>query len=102
EIFDPLWCAPRPPEDVERELRGERIERIERRGKYLVMELDDERFLVMHLRMTGNFLWVPSDDDVPGRPYLRVRLTLDDDHHLLFVDLRRFGTGIVIDGRSTL
>jgi formamidopyrimidine-DNA glycosylase len=102
EILDPLWCAPRPPEEVECDLRGELIEGLERRGKYLVMSLEDERFLVMHLRMTGNFLWVAAEDDPPGRPYLRVRLTLDDDHRLLFVDLRRFGTGLVIDGREQL
>lgn len=101
-VLDPLWCAPRAPEEVEHDLRGELIERLERRGKYLVLELEAERFLVMHLRMTGNFLWVPLEDDVPGRPHLRVRLTLDDGHRLLFVDQRRFGTGVVIDGRAAL
>jgi formamidopyrimidine-DNA glycosylase len=56
----------------------------------------------MHLRMTGNFLWVPEDGDQPGRAHLRVRLMLDDGNRLLFVDQRRFGTGIVIDGREAL
>jgi formamidopyrimidine-DNA glycosylase len=102
EVFDPLWCAPRAPEEIERDLRGERIESLGRRGKYLLMELEGERFLVMHLRMTGNLLWVPADGDTSGRLYLRVRLVLDDDHRLLFVDLRRFGTGLVIDGRPQL
>jgi formamidopyrimidine-DNA glycosylase len=83
-------------------LRGERIAALGRRGKYLVMELEDGRFLLMHLRMTGNLLWVSADDDTPGRPYLRVRLMLDDGNRLLFVDLRRFGTGVVIDGRDEL
>jgi formamidopyrimidine-DNA glycosylase len=102
EVFDPLWCAPRASEDVEADLRGERISSLGRRGKYLLMELEDERFLVMHLRMTGNLLWVPGPDDVAGRPHLRVRLVLDDGNRLLFVDLRRFGTGLVIDGRARL
>ena len=31
-----------------------------------------------------------------------VRLTLDDGHRLLFVDQRRFGTGVVIDGHDAL
>ena len=56
----------------------------------------------MHLRMTGNLLWVAADDESPGRPHLRVRLVLDDGSRLLFIDLRRFGTGIVIDGRDEL
>jgi formamidopyrimidine-DNA glycosylase len=102
EVLDPLWCAPRAPAEVEADLRGERIASLGRRGKYLVMELEDERFLVMHLRMTGNFLWVSGHDDEPGRAHLRVRLVLDDGNRLLFVDQRRFGTGIVIDGRAEL
>jgi formamidopyrimidine-DNA glycosylase len=102
EVLDPLWSAPRAPEEVEIALRGERIVSLGRRGKYLVMELEDERFLVMHLRMTGNLLWVSRTDDVAGRPHLRVRLALDDGNRLLFVDQRRFGTGVVIDGREEL
>jgi formamidopyrimidine-DNA glycosylase len=102
EIFDPLWCAPRAPADVEADLRGELITSIGRRGKYLILAFESERFCVMHLRMTGNLLWVAEQDDVQGRPYLRVRLVLDDGNRLLFVDLRRFGTGVVIDGRERL
>ena len=69
-MLDPLWCAPRAPEEVEADLRGERIAALGRRGKYLVLELEDERFLVMHLRMTGNLLWVdPTEDDAgPSAP----------------------------------
>ena len=102
QIFDPLWCAPRAPEEAEADLRGERITSLVRRGKYLILAFEDDRFCVMHLRMTGNLLWVAEADDFLGRPYLRVRLVLDDGHRLLFVDLRRFGTGIVIDGGSRL
>ena len=52
--------------------------------------------------MTGNLLWVPRATTTRPRPHLRVRLTLDDGHRLLFVDQRRFGTGVVIDGAPTL
>jgi formamidopyrimidine-DNA glycosylase len=102
EVIDPLWSAPRAPEEVETALRGERIASLGRRGKYLVMELEEERFLIMHLRMTGNFLWVSAEEDLPGRLHLRVRLALDDGNRLLFVDQRRFGTGVVIDGSGEL
>lgn len=101
QVLDPLWCAPRRPAEVEALLRGRRIEGVGRRGKYLVVELDGERFLVMHLRMTGNLLWFdPYDEEEP--PYLRVRLVLDGGERILFTDLRRFGTGIVLDGRDEL
>jgi formamidopyrimidine-DNA glycosylase len=100
QVLDPLWCAPADPRGVERALRGRQIERLGRRGKYLLLELEEERFCVMHLRMTGNLLWTSPHDDEP--PYLRVRFVLDGGERLLFCDLRRFGTGIVIDGAEAL
>jgi formamidopyrimidine-DNA glycosylase len=102
QIQDPLWCAPVPSPDVEVALSGRCIERLRRRGKHLIADLDEDRYLVMHLRMTGNLLWVAAEDDSPGRPYLRVRLVLDDGHRVLFTDQRRFGTGLVIDGHELL
>jgi formamidopyrimidine-DNA glycosylase len=100
EVLDSLWCAPTDPAEVEAALLDRRILALQRRGKYLLMELEGERFLVMHLRMTGNLLWIDDASDEP--PYLRVRLSLQDSGRILFVDLRRFGTGIVLDGRPAL
>jgi formamidopyrimidine-DNA glycosylase len=100
EVLDPPWCAPRAPGEIEKALRGRRIRAVGRRGKYLVMELDQERFLVMHLRMTGNLLWTGPGETPDEQRYLRFRMILDDGARILFVDQRRFGTGIVIEGRD--
>ena len=100
EILDPRWCEPAPPDEVAQALEGRRIERLDRRGKWLVMELADEIHLVMHLRMTGNLLLVPPRDT--ARRFLRVRMDLDDGRHLLFCDARRFGTGVVLLGHEAL
>ncbi|HKN93478.1 MAG TPA: bifunctional DNA-formamidopyrimidine glycosylase/DNA-(apurinic or apyrimidinic site) lyase [Thermoleophilaceae bacterium] len=102
EVLDARWCEPAPPEEVADAVRGRRIERLSRRGKYLIWELEDEVYIAMHLRMTGNLLVVPADDDSPERPHLRVRLVLDDGARVLFVDVRRFGTGIVLLGEAAL
>jgi formamidopyrimidine-DNA glycosylase len=99
QVLDPLWCAPRPPAEVEEALRGRGIVATSRRGKYLVLELEAEGFLVMHLRMTGNVLWIHRNEQ-GERPYLRFRIVLGDGSRVLFTDVRRFGTGIVIEGRS--
>ncbi|MDX6639303.1 MAG: formamidopyrimidine-DNA glycosylase [Solirubrobacteraceae bacterium] len=89
EILDPRWTAPLAPEAVADAVGGRRIERLSRRGKYLVVELADEVFLLVHLRMTGTLLYDPP----LGAPYARVVFALDDGHELRFCDPRRFGTG---------
>jgi formamidopyrimidine-DNA glycosylase len=98
QVLDPRWCEPAAPGEVEAAVSGRRVDRMGRRGKYLVLELEDEVFLVMHLRMTGTLLLVPEAEDTPARPHLRVRLRLDSGMRVLFCDVRRFGTGVVLLG----
>jgi formamidopyrimidine-DNA glycosylase len=100
EVRDPRWCDPAPPEAVSDALNGRLIERLGRRGKYLVVTFEDDVHLVMHLRMTGNLLLVPTDAEEPE--HLRVIMDLDDGKRLLFVDVRRFGTGDVLLGSAAL
>jgi formamidopyrimidine-DNA glycosylase len=89
EISDPRWCEPLPPAALVDALAGRRVERLGRRGKYLLWEAEDDVTLLMHLRMTGTLLYDAPD----GTPYRRVLMTLDDGHTLSFCDPRRFGTG---------
>jgi formamidopyrimidine-DNA glycosylase len=100
EVRDPRWSMPAPPEAVEDALRGREVERVWRRGKYLVLSLEDDVHLVMHLRMTGNLLLDDGDSEDPA--HLRVALHLDDGRRLLFVDVRRFGTGDVLLGSDAV
>jgi formamidopyrimidine-DNA glycosylase len=95
EILDPRWCEPAAPAELADAVRGRAIERLGRRGKYLILTLTDEVHVVMHLRMTGNLLLVPEAEDTPDRPYVRARFILDDGFRVLFVDVRRFGTGVI-------
>jgi len=101
EVLDPRWCDPAPPAELDAAVSGCRVERLDRRGKYLVLGLADEAFLVMHLRMTGNLLLVPAGE-APARPYLRARMAFDTGAHVLFCDARRFGTGLVLLGEEAL
>jgi formamidopyrimidine-DNA glycosylase len=95
-ILDTRWCDPAPGAEVEDALRGRRIESVWRRGKYLAWELEDDVHLVMHLRMTGNFFLRPAD--AAAEPHERVRFRLDDASLVVFRDVRRFGTGVVLFG----
>src|ERR671915_1663057 len=100
EVRDPRWSEPAPPAAVADALNGRRVERLGRRGKYLILSFEDDVHLVMHLRMTGNLLLVAGDDEEPG--HLRVVMELDDGKRVLFVDVRRFGTGDVLLGSGAL
>ena len=87
-------------------LKGRSIERWYRRGKYLLAELSQCRggapvpalpsilpskagWLGVHLRMTGQLLWVNQSE--PLQKHARVRLFLQANQELRFVDQRTFG-----------
>jgi formamidopyrimidine-DNA glycosylase len=97
-VSDPRWTAPRSPNEVLGPLLGRPVQELRRRGKYLIWAFEDELFLLMHLRMTGNLLY----DAPPGTPYTRAHLGLDDGHDLRFVDPRRFGTAALLAGEPAL
>jgi formamidopyrimidine-DNA glycosylase len=94
EILDWRWTRPDPPGPVARELRGSTVEALARSGKYLIWELSGDRYLLIHLRMTGALLFDPPVEP----PHTRVRLELDGRHRLAYVDPRRFGTGHLVFG----
>jgi formamidopyrimidine-DNA glycosylase len=111
EVLDPRWCRPMPVAMLERAVEGSQIEGLGRRGKYLLLGLERERTLVMHLRMTGNLVLVEGEsklDPSEGRRlyenersvserHLRARFGLDDGRELWFTDPRRFGEAFLID-----
>jgi len=97
-VRDERWTAPRSPSEVLGPLVGRRVEALRRRGKYLIWELEEELFLLMHLRMTGNLLY----DAEPSAPYTRAILGFDDEHTVSFVDPRRFGTAALVAGQPAL
>jgi formamidopyrimidine-DNA glycosylase len=96
QIFDARWTRPDPPAPVARALRGALVQRLSRSGKYLVWELSGERFLLVHLRMTGSLLFDPVTEPI----HTRARFELDGDHRLVYVDPRRFGTGHLLRGTA--
>jgi len=72
-----------------RRLRGRRIERVGRRGKIIIFELERGPLLLAHLRMTGRFLLLPTEASLPKHTH--ALLYLDDERRLVFSDQRRFG-----------
>jgi formamidopyrimidine-DNA glycosylase len=72
-----------------RELRGERIEQIRRRAKYLVLDTSAGA-VILHLGMSGSLRIV--ERDTPLRPHDHVDIDFESGHILRFNDPRRFGT----------
>ncbi len=117
-VLDERWTRPFEPRDVEQAVTGRAVESVGRRGKYLILGLEGERALVMHLRMTGNLLMRPESlsgegaldlmdarfgaprlyESHPEARHLRAAFELDDGSELWFTDARRFGHGVVLDG----
>ncbi|MBO5993821.1 MAG: bifunctional DNA-formamidopyrimidine glycosylase/DNA-(apurinic or apyrimidinic site) lyase [Acidaminococcaceae bacterium] len=69
---------------------GRTITDVRRRGKYLTLLLDDGRYILAHLRMTGALLVTPGENREP--PFARVRFSLNGGTNLWFTDIRTFGT----------
>ncbi|MEB3055354.1 DNA-formamidopyrimidine glycosylase [Bacillus pseudomycoides] len=80
------------PDDAElfkEMLRGEKIERIERRGKFLLLYVT-KYVIVSHLRMEGKYLL--HKDDEPVDKHTHVRFQFTDGTELHYKDVRKFGT----------
>lgn len=111
EILDSRWCRPTPPAELEEAVDGATIRHLGRRGKYLLLGLDGDRTLVMHLRMTGNLVLVEGESKLDpsqghrlyegersaSARHLRARFRLSDGGELWFTDPRRFGEAFLID-----
>jgi formamidopyrimidine-DNA glycosylase len=87
---DPITFATR--------LRGRTIVGTNRRGKYIILDLDDGTCVIIHLRMTGNLVLALRSD--PPLRFEHLAIELDDGAELRFSDQRKFGRVIHLLGDS--
>jgi formamidopyrimidine-DNA glycosylase len=118
EILDSRWSRPLAPHELADAIVGRRVERLGRRGKYLVWHLSDDVHLAQHLRMTGSVLCEPDPEPLHTRVRIelgpaRARRATGADgaparnghsggRRLAIVDPRRFGTGELLLGEPAL
>lgn len=109
--FDNQKSFPNSSSDIEEFLIGSKITNVRRRAKVLMIDLSSKYTLVIHLKMTGQLVFVnypkppitansvrfggghPTDslvDNLPDKS-TRVTITFKDDSHLFFNDQRKFG-----------
>lgn len=89
EIRWPRTVAGGEAGHLARVLRGRTITGLSRRGKYIILALDNGHFLQIHLRMTGKLRFARRDE-ASGK-HDHVVITLADGRHLVFNDTRKFG-----------
>ena len=72
---------------------GKTVGEVSRRAKLIRIIFEDRSMVTVHLRMTGELLWLPagSVSDKDKQPYLRAEFLMDDGSALLFYDVRKFG-----------
>ncbi len=96
EIADPRLTRPYDPFETARELEGERVREVDRRGKYLIVRFESGRALLIHLRMTGS-LRHATKGTLPDDPHRRAVVRLDDESDVAYRDVRRFGTWLLLE-----
>src|SRR5262249_35122437 len=86
--------SPSSPSAFNRRIKGSSIKDVSRRGKFILIECQkpDRKaglVLVVHLRMTGKFLNMNAEDELPKHAH--AIFYLDNDRRLVFRDQRQFG-----------
>lgn len=93
---DPKWVV------------GQKIDKLDRRGKALLIQLSNKMWMMAHLRMTGQMIFEGGEKFAAGHPdggftekmpgrHTRVYFDFEDGTHLYFNDQRKFGFIAVLD-----
>lgn len=77
------------PEEFCRKVNGRRILSCGRRGKAVLVGLDDGGHMIIRFGMTGQLVVVPKD--FPAEKHTHLVLGLDDGRRILYIDPRMFG-----------
>jgi formamidopyrimidine-DNA glycosylase len=89
------------PENFEDRLTGRRVERLWRRAKYIMADLDGGETLVIHLGMSGRMqVYKRATDDIGRGKHDHVVFDTDAPARIVFTDHRRFGLMTLIRTES--
>lgn len=89
QVFWPRTLADLSPEAFAAALAGRQIVNTDRRGKFLLLPLDDGQTLLLHLRMTGQLRL--TGPNAPLDKHTHVVFDLDNGQQLRYSDTRKFG-----------
>ena len=84
------------PVDLVVRLEGQRIERVERRAKYILVHLNSGDVFVLHLGMSGRILIRDPKEHAQAEKHDHLVLTTRKNKQVLFRDPRRFGMAFIV------
>lgn len=94
-ILWPRTLAAPDEQSLEGRLEGRYVVDVGRRGKYILIRLDDGQALIVHLRMTGRLAVVGGESPLLEDKHVRAWFRLAGDEAgggaLVFTDSRKFG-----------
>lgn len=83
---------------------GKKVKKVERRGKNILIDLENEKTILIHMKMTGHLMygkWKKTHDgwkselgghfDDPYNRFIHVVFRLSNGYDLAFCDVRKFG-----------
>jgi formamidopyrimidine-DNA glycosylase len=88
------------PDDFANRLTGRRVQRLWRRAKYILADLDAGETLVIHLGMSGRITVYGAGVDVLRGKHDHVIFDTDAPAHIVFTDHRRFGLMTIVETAS--
>ncbi len=95
-VYDARIVYPLSASAFQDKIIGQGIENLRRRGKYLLFQLSNNNYLVVHLRMSGALLLNPPEP----LPYTRLVFHFDDGSKLALTDRRRLGMVVLTDNKK--
>jgi formamidopyrimidine-DNA glycosylase len=95
ELLRERLAPENPPAQFAERLRNATINFIHRRGKHILFDLDNADTLIAHLRMSGRFMLLPVERELPK--YSHAIFYFEDETRLVFQDQRHFGLMKIVE-----
>ncbi|MEK7478073.1 MAG: bifunctional DNA-formamidopyrimidine glycosylase/DNA-(apurinic or apyrimidinic site) lyase [Patescibacteria group bacterium] len=107
-----LWAKtvnPLSEHEFQKKIKGQKIEKVERQAKILIVNFTGHLSLAFHLKMTGQLIFkhdkkmivgghpAPEDEKILPNNHTRLILTFSDNSKLYFNDMRKFGWVRLVD-----
>ncbi len=86
-----------PPQTFQSKIEGKSVKEVSRRGKVIIIKLEDKLFLIFHLRISG---WLILSKKI--EKFSAVAFRFEDNELLNFCDTRLFGDIRLIDNWQKL